>query len=37
MTLLMAKKVSVSADYVDFVDIFLEKSVPVLSEQTGIN
>ena len=37
MTLLLIKKVTVSAKYSDFADIFLEKWANVLSEQIKAN
>ena len=33
----MAKKVTVSAKYLDFANVFLEKLANILSEQTGAN
>ena len=37
LALLLAKKVTVPTNYLDFADIFLEKSVNVLPERTGAN
>ena len=37
MALLLAKKVTILAKYLDFVDVFLEESLNILSEQTGVN
>ena len=37
IALLLAKKETVLAEYADFANVFLEKSVAVLSKQTGIN
>ena len=37
MTLLLAKKVIIPGKYLDFADVFLEKSANVLLEQTGVN
>ena len=35
--MLLAVKIIVPAEYSDFVNVFLEKSANVLSEQTGVN
>ena len=37
LALLLAKKVTVSTDYLDFADVFLEESANVLLERTGAN
>ena len=37
MALLLAKKVIIPAKYLDFADIFLDKSVNILPEQTRAN
>ena len=37
LALLLAEKVTVSAEYSDFADVFLEKSANVLPEQTRAN
>ena len=37
MTFLLAKKVTVLAEYTDFADVFLEKLANILSKQTGVN
>ena len=37
MAFLLVKKVTVPAKYLDFADVFLEKSVNILSEQIGVN
>ena len=37
MALVLAKKVTVPAKYLDFADVFLEKSANILPEQTGVN
>ena len=37
MALLLAKKVTIPAKYLDYADIFLEKSANVLPEQTRVN
>ena len=37
MALLLAKKVTVLAKYLDFANVFLEKSANILLEQTGVN
>ena len=37
IALLLAKKVTVSAKYLDFINVLLEKSLNVFSEQTGVN
>ena len=37
LALLLTKKVTVPTKYLDFANVFLEKSVNVLSEQTGAN
>ena len=37
ITLLLAKKVTVLAKYLDFANIFSKESANILSEQTGIN
>ena len=37
ITLLLAKEVNVPAEYSDFADVFLKKSVEVLPERTRIN
>ena len=37
IALLLAKKVSILAEYLDFVDVFLKESTNVFSEQTEVN
>ena len=37
IALLLAKEVTISAEYADFVDVFLKESVEMLPERTGIN
>ena len=37
LALLFTKKVNVPVGYLDFTDVFLEKSANILSEQTGVN
>ena len=37
LVLLLAKEVIVPTNYLDFADIFLEKSANVLPERTGAN
>ena len=37
LTLLLAKEVTVPTEYLDFADVFLEKSANVLPERTGVN
>ena len=37
LALLLAKKVTVLIKYLDFADVFLEKSANVLSERIGVN
>ena len=37
MTLLLAKKVTVAAEYSDFADVFLEKLADILPKRTGVN
>ena len=37
IALLLAKKVTVLAKYLDFADVFLKESAEVLPEYTGIN
>ena len=37
MALFLAKKVTVLAEYLDFANIFLEKSANILPEQTEVN
>ena len=37
MTLLLAKKVTISANYIDFADVFSEESANVLLELIGVN
>ena len=37
MALLLAKKVTVLAKYLDFTNVFLEKSANILLKQIGVN